>query len=144
MSIDFTEVETSRGTFIGWGAVGQTVTIDVVSYSPDGGTDFNDKPCPQLVGVLVGSADSYRDKGSTKETLDDGEFVTITCGQANLRNKVISSGVQQGDMLRITYEGDEKVDKGTMKVFRLAIAKGAGTGGAGKTAPAKDEPGDLI
>lgn len=144
MTIDFQEVESSRGTFIGWGKPGQTVTIDVVSYSPDGATDFNDKPCPQIVGVLTAAADSYRDKGATKDTIDAGEFVTITCGQANLRNKVASSGVVPGDLLRITYEADEKVDKGTMKVFRLAIAKGAGTGGAGVTAPAKADPDDLI
>src|SRR5690606_31612875 len=79
------EIEIPQGTFIGWGEIGQTITGKVLSFAAEGGSDFNGNPCPQVVLELTETVDNYKDKGTTKETLDAGELVTLTCGQANLK-----------------------------------------------------------
>lgn len=139
-SYDFTPVEVPSGTFIGWGPnPGQSVTIDVVSYAPGGGTDFNQNPCPQIVGVLTADCATYKDKGATKERVTAGTMVTINAGQANLRRNVLAADPQPGDIIRLTFESTTPGAKGDIKLFKAEVARGAGTGkapGAAAEAPA--------
>ena len=92
MSTTWEDVEIPQGTFIGWGAKGQTVTGKVLSYSPDGGSDFAGNPCPQVVLELTEDADNYKDKGATRETLASGEFVTVTAGRLPVPSASTISG----------------------------------------------------
>lgn len=128
---NFTEVEVPAGTFISWGAKpGQTVTLDVISYDPSGGTDFNENPCPRIVGVLVADCATYKDKGATKERVVAGTMVTINAGQANLRRNVLAADPQPGDIIRLTFESTTPGSKGDIKLFKAEVARGAGTGKA--------------
>lgn len=134
MSTTWEDVEIPQGSFIGWGAKGQTVTGKVLSYSPDGGSDFAGNPCPQVVLELTEDADNYKDKGATRETLASGEFVTVTAGQANLKRAVVAAQANNGDLMRIRFEDTYKTANGEGKSFKVQIARGA----------AKRDEGDLI
>jgi len=138
----FEDIDIPQGSFIGWNELGQTVTGKVVSYSNDGATDFNDQPCPQLVIELTEQAVTFKDKGSVKETIDAGEFATITAGQANLKKALQAAVLAVGDIVRIRYESNYKTGKGEGKAFKVQVARGAGV--AAKPAPAAAEPGDLF
>jgi hypothetical protein len=110
-SYNFTPVEVPSGTFIGWGPnPGQSVTRHVVSYAPSGGTDFNQNPCPQIVGVLTADCATYKDKGATKERVTAGTMVTINAGQANLRRNVLAADPQPGDVVLFDWTGDRVAD----------------------------------
>ena len=117
---EWEDVEAARGSFIGWGEVGQTVTLEVVSYSDTGGQDFNGNACPQVVGILTMDAVNYR-KGE-KETIAKGEFVTINCGQASLAKKIRVAALDPGNLCRIKYEDTYKTTKGTDgKAFAVQV-----------------------
>ena len=129
-------IEVPQGTFIGWGKIGQTVTGKVLSYAPEGATDFGGNPCPQLVIELTEAATNYKDKGATSETLDAGEFATITAGQANLKRNLNAATLNAGDLVRITFDDTYKTPSGEGKSFKVQVARGAAV------TPAED--GDLI
>lgn len=120
------EVEVPRGQYIGWGKKGQSVTIRVASYSEDGGRDFNGGPCPQVVGELVEKATSYRARGTEPVSIDRGEFVTITAGQASLAKGLRCAALDPGDLCRVEYVGDYATAKGEGKEFKVYKAKGTG------------------
>lgn len=123
MSEQWEEVVVPRGTYIGWGRIGQQVTGEVINYSPDGGTDYNDQPCPELVLVLTSPSETWTKKGTVKTDLEAGEFVTITAGLANLKSNIKSAHPEPGMVVRITYTADERSDKGNdVKVFAMAKA----------------------
>lgn len=132
---DWQDIDIPQGTFIGWGEVGQTITGKVLSFAAEGGSDFNGNPCPQVVLELTESADNYKDKGTTKETLDSGELVTLTCGQANLKRAIVAASLNTGDLVRIKFDDTYKTPSGTGKSFKVQVARQA------KAAPAA---GDLI
>lgn len=134
---DFDEVEIPQGTFIGWGKIGQTITVKVLSYAVEGGTDFNGNTCPQLVGELTVGCDNYKDKGATHETIDAGELVTVTCGLANLKKGITAAQPVPGDVVRMAYESDYKTASGTGKTIKVAIARGAGKAPSGPS-PAEE------
>ena len=67
-------------------------------------------------------------------SIEAGEFVTITCGQANLKRGIIAAQPTNGDLVQIHYEGTYKAAKGDGKTFKVRIARGA----------AKRDEGDLI
>jgi hypothetical protein len=119
------KVEVPTGNYIGWGKVGQQVTLAVVAYDVTGGEDFNGNPCPQVVGTLTEDAMSYRDKGATEDPQKAGAMVTVKGGQANLKRALQAASPEKGDLLRITYTEDVKVAKGTAKDFEVEIAPGA-------------------
>lgn len=136
--LNFTPVEVPSGTYVSWGNTpGQTVTIDVLTYSPAGGTDFNQNPCPQVVGTLVADCATYRDKGSIKERLTAGTVVTINAGQANLRRTLLAADPAPGDVLRLTFHDTTPGSKGDIKLFRAEVARGAGK----QAAPAAETAG---
>lgn len=127
MSTTWEDVEVPVGTFIGWGPTpGQVIVLKVHDYSPQGGTDFNDNPCPRVVGELTEAAVTYKDKGATKVDLPAGDMVTINCGQANLARNVRAADPAAGDLLRIEFKELERGTKGDIKVFKCQIARGAG------------------
>lgn len=130
------DIEVPQGTFIGWGKIGQTVTGKVLSFSSEGGTDFNGNPCPQLVVELAEQADNYKDKGATHETIAAGELVTITAGLANLKRSLNAASLNPGDLVKITFDDTYKTPSGEGKSFKVQVARGAAV------APA--EEGDLI
>lgn len=132
---DWQDVDIPQGTFIGWGEIGQTITGKVLSFSADGGSDFGGNPCPQVVIELTENAVNYKDKGSTKESIDSGELVTLTCGQANLKRAITAASLNVGDLVRVKFEDTYKTANGTGKSFKVQVARAA------KAAP---QAGDLI
>lgn len=122
---EWIDVEIPRGEFIGWGEIGQRVTGYVVSYSDTDGSDFNDEPCPQVVLELTEKAISFRDKGTSKNTIDAGEFVTVTCGQANLKRAIKAAALEVGNLVRITFDSEYKTGKGMGKSFKVQVNRSA-------------------
>lgn len=121
------EVEVPRGQYIGWGFhPGQTVTGKVLAYSMSGGTDANGNPCPQLSLELTEACDSYRDKGTTRETVAAGELVVVNAGLVSLRRGLIAAQPAAGDLIKLTFSNLVRVDKGDVKEFKVQIARGAG------------------
>ena len=133
-------VEVPRGAYIGWGTKkGQHVTGKVLDYSPEGGTDFNGKPCPSATIELTEEAASFNKDGD-RSTYAAGELVQLNAGQVSLKRALRAADPSPGDLVKITLVNLAKTDKGTVKEFDIKIARGAG--GATKTAPAADSPDD--
>lgn len=130
---EWKKVDVPQGRFIGWGKKGQQVTIDVLDYQPNGGTDFNNNQCPLVTGTLVDDCDNYTDKGTKHERLKAGELVSVTCGQANLRKGMLACDPKRGDLVRLTYTDTYTASKGEGKVIEVEHAPGAG--GKGYQAP---------
>ncbi len=108
MSDDFwddPEVQ-SNSDFINFEQGGVGTSVEGVIRVLRKGADFNDKPCPELV---VGTVDGDK---------------TVTAGQANLKRQLSELKPKQGDRIKITYTGDEKATKGTMKVFEVILNGG--------------------
>lgn len=120
------EVAVPQGTFVGWARVGQTITGIVRGYSTDGGSDYNDAPCPLLTVELTQPGESYRDKGATRETLAMGELASITAGQAGLRRRLLAAEPKVGDAIRVTYSGTYPTGKGEGKDYEVKVVRGAG------------------
>ena len=121
MSNEWEDVVVPQGTFIGWGEVGQRITGYVVDYDETGGSDFNGEPCPLVVVELTEDATNFRDKGTTRETIKAGEFVTVTCGQAGLKRAVRAAALENGNLVRITHDGTYKASKGEGKSFKVQV-----------------------
>jgi hypothetical protein len=117
------EVVVPQGQFIGWEQVGQTITGTVLAYEEDGGSDFNGDPCPQIILTLIEPCVTFRDKGATKLEVDAGELVTITCGQWQLRRKMIAAAPTPHDIVRVEMTGVTKLAKGDSKDFSVRIAR---------------------
>lgn len=132
---DWQDIDIPQGTFIGWGEVGQTITGKVLSFAAEGGTDFSQNPCPQVVLELTETVDNYKDKGTVKETIESGELVTLTCGQANLKRAITAASLNVGDLVRVKFDDTYKTANGTGKSFKVQVARAA------KAAP---QAGDLI
>lgn len=140
------KVNVPRGSYIGWGnRKGQFVEGTVLDYDPTGGNDFNDRECPQLEIELTERAASF-DKELNRTNFDAGEVVFVTCGLVSLKRAVKAAEPKRGDLIRIELEATEKVSKGTVKVFGVQIARGAGkiseAAAANLDADPHDEPDD--
>jgi hypothetical protein len=121
---EFTKVEVARGDFIGWAPKPpQTVIVKVQSFDPLGGTDANDKPCPQMVGTLTEDTKSYRDNGATVRDLKAGDLVTVTAGIANLKAGLLAADPKPGDIVKMDFNDVYKTAKGTGKVIDVLIAR---------------------
>lgn len=123
---EFKKIEVPRGQFIGWGKLGQSITIDVLDYDDAGGTDFNGNQCPLLTGTAMDDTISFRDKGTTKVQVKAGELVSVTCGQANLRKGIKICDPKRGDLVRLTFTETYETAKGDGKVIEVEHAPGAG------------------
>ncbi|WP_298045706.1 hypothetical protein [uncultured Citricoccus sp.] len=124
-SLNFETVNVPAGSYVGWGNhQGQFVAGAVLDYEPEGGTDFNDNACPKLTIDLMAPAASFN-KAGERTDYDTGEIVVLNCGLANLKRAVKYANLEPGDVVRIDLIGFEKVDKGTVKLFEVKVARGA-------------------
>jgi hypothetical protein len=138
------KVDVPVGTYIGWGnKPKQHVTGTVLDYDPTGGTDFNDKVCPLLEIELTERAASFN-RDLERTNYDKGEVVFLTCGLVSLKRAIKKAEPERGDLIKIELESTEKVDKGTVKVFGIQIARGAGkvSDKAKAESPAHDDDDD--
>jgi len=121
----FEDVVVPHGSFIGWGDYpGQFVTGKVLDYDPRGGTDFNNEVCPQLTVELVEPAASFNKQGDRTD-YQAGELVLLTCGLVSLKRAIKAADPTPGDVVKILLDSLERTPNGTVKVFKLQIARGA-------------------
>ena len=136
-------VEVPRGAYIGWGSKkGQHVTGKVLDYSSEGGTDFNQAPCPSATIELTEDAASFNKEGE-RSLHEAGSLVQLNAGQVSLRRALRAADPAPGDLIKITLIYLAKTDKGSVKEFSIQISRGDGKP-APKAAPAAevddDEP----
>ncbi len=143
--IQWEQIEVPRGGYIGWGnKPGQHVTGKVLDYTPDGGTDYYQKPCPFIQIELSDKAASFNKEGERTD-YPAGELVNLNAGQVSLQRALRAAGPRRGDMVKIELVNLVKTDKGTVKEFDLKIARGKDDGGDAKpkakaaAAPADDD-----
>lgn len=124
---EWEEVAIPAGSFIGWGSKkGQHVTGKVIDYQADGGTDFNQNPCPQVVIELTEQAASFNKEGDRNE-FPAGDIVQITCGQVKLKQGIRAADPTPGDIIKIELTEITRLANGnTMKTFGIKIARGVG------------------
>lgn len=95
-----------NGKYVKWENIGDEVVGDVIGKGI--GPDANGQDVPQLT-----------------IRKDDGEEVTITAGQAQLKAKLMEARPQIGDRIKIRYEKAEKKDGGkTLKHFEVVVKTG--------------------
>ena len=125
MNYQFETIQTPAGAFIGWAdQPGQVVTGKVMDYDAARGQNFAGERCPQIVLELVEAAASVN-KAGERTDFQAGEMVTITAGQANLRRGVLAADLSRGDVVRISHTSNQKTANGTVKIFEIAVARGA-------------------
>lgn len=123
---DWETIETPKGAYIGWGSTaGQHVTGKVLAYADTGGTNFAGDPCPQISIELTEKAASINKDGQRTD-FPAGELVVLNCGQANLSRGVRAAALNAGDLVKIELTDFEKTANGTVKIFGIKVARGAG------------------
>jgi hypothetical protein len=90
-----------------------SVDLEVTSYSSDGGRDIDQRPCPEVEGLLLRRAGD----------LNPGELARITAGQVKLARLLKKTDPKIGQRLVIKYLGLVKVSGGTMKDFEVLRGK---------------------
>lgn len=125
MSRELETIEVAAGAYIGWAAApGQKIAGYVTYYDPKGGTDFGGNPCPLLSVELTEAAYSVNKDGARAD-FDAGEEISITAGQANLKRTVVAGNLNPGDYLELVYHDTAKSANGTVKLFKLGVARNA-------------------
>lgn len=126
MTEQWETIDVPRGAFISWGNTpGQHVTGKVVSYEPQGGTDFAGERCPQLSIELTEPAASINKEGARTD-YPTGELVVLNAGQVSLKRAMQAASVNPGDLVKITLDNLAKTANGTVKEFGIKVARGAG------------------
>lgn len=93
--------EFGASEFVKFADKGDTVSGTITNIRV--GNDFNGNPCPVL-------------------DLDTGNGSrTVTAGQANLKSQIVQLRPNVGDTITITYDRDEKAEKGMKKVFAIKV-----------------------
>jgi hypothetical protein len=124
------EVEVPRGAYVGWGTqTGQHVTGKVLDYSPVNGRTVNGEPCPQVSIELTEPAASFNKEGARTD-FPAGELIVLNASQASLKRAVQAAALNVGDLVKITFSGTYKAEKGTGKEFSIKVARGAGRSAA--------------
>jgi hypothetical protein len=140
---DWENIEVPRGAYIGWGLKpGQHVTGKVLEYSLDGGSDFNDQPCPQIAIELTEKAASFNKAGDRTDH-QAGDLVQLTAGQVSLKRALRAADPSPGDLVKITLDNILKgagKNGGDIKEFSIKIARGAAA--ASKPAAVADDSDD--
>ena len=90
-----------------------TVDMEVTAYTPDGGRDFDQRPCPEAEGVLLRRAGD----------LNPGERARVTAGQVKLARLLKKADPKVGQRVVIKYLGIVKVAGGTMKDFQVLLGE---------------------
>ena len=95
------------GTFHKWEKVGEEVEGIILSFTVDGGTDYNENPCPEI----------------TVRT-DYGD-VTVTAGQASLRRVFTANAdrMRRGHQIKIRWDSELDTGKGNpAKLFTVGVS----------------------
>lgn len=87
--------------FVSFKTIGDTVTGKVTGVRV--GQDFNGNPCPVV--------DLETSNGPR----------TVSAGQANLKAQIVQLRPAVGDGITITYDRDEKAEKGNKKMFAIKV-----------------------
>jgi hypothetical protein len=114
MTDDINWDEMATSAFVKFETIGDTVSGTITAVRP--GTDFNGNPCPVIDLVT-----------------EDGER-TLSCGQANLKAQIIALKPKAGDVLKVTFDHEEKAAMGMKKVFAIVHSDPLG---ATKVAPSE-------
>jgi hypothetical protein len=93
--------EFGASEFVKFTSVGDTVSGKITDIRI--GKDFNGFPCPVL--------DLETSTGSR----------TVSAGQAHLKSQIVQLRPSVGDGITITYDRDEKAEKGMKKVFAIKV-----------------------
>jgi len=121
---EWEDVEVPRGAYVAWGAKpGQEVVGTVLTYSEDGGTDFNGKPCPTMALELIEPAYSVNKEG-VRTNHDVGDVVHLNAGQVSLKRGLRLANPSPGDTVKITLHNLARTERGTVKEFSIKIARG--------------------
>ena len=129
MSHPWDEVDRGAGgQYVKWEEAGQHVKGTVTRIGK--GTDLNQNIVPEV-------------------DIDTGdETVTISASQVDLKRKLIDALPQVGDHIVIVFTGTEKVGRGDMKRFDVAVKAGDGAAPGGTepalSAAAKPSAADLL
>ena len=122
---DWEEITVPKGAYISWSnKPGQHVTGKVLEYAPDGGTDFAGNRCPSVAIELTEKAASVNKEG-VRTDFDAGEIVQLNAGQVSLKRALRAADPSPGDLVKITLDNLVKTANGTVKEFRIQIARGA-------------------
>ena len=122
---DWEDISVPKGAYISWGnKPGQHVTGKVLEYAPDGGTDFAGNRCPSVAIELTEKAASVNKEG-VRTDFDTGEIVQLNAGQVSLKRALRAADPSPGDLVKITLDNLVKTANGTVKEFRIQIARGA-------------------
>lgn len=136
MTEQWQTIEAPRGAYISWGSrPGQEVTGAVLTYSATGGTDANDRVCPQLSLELVAPAFSVNRHGERSD-FPAGELVVLNCGLVSLKRLVQAAALEPGDLVKISFISLSPTPKGDVKEFDVKVARGAGKSTAAANRPA--------
>jgi hypothetical protein len=117
---DLETVEEDKPYWVKW-AEPITVDMEVTDYSADGGRDIDQRPCPEVEGILLRRAGD----------LNPGEIARVTAGQVKLARLLKKADPKVGQRVVIKYLGLVKVNGGTMKDFQVL---------RGEIAPPKTRP----
>jgi hypothetical protein len=96
----------TSGTYVKWEEPGDQITGTIVSFNIEGGTDFNDNPCPQLVLAT-----------------NEGNVI-INGSQANLRRNMTNGAprLKAGHLCRVAFTGLYETPKGHGKEFAISVS----------------------
>lgn len=116
------KVEVPRGQFFGWAVKPpQEITVETISYDPQGGRDAKDNVVPRLIGKVMVPTTSYRDRGTTEVELDAGEIVTIEGGVANVKTGLLAANPQRGQIVQLKFVGTYETKAGTGKEIDIYV-----------------------
>src|SRR6516165_813377 len=119
------EITVPKGAYISWGTKpAQHVTGKVLEFSHDGGTDFAGNRCPTIAIELTENAVSVNKEGDRTD-YPAGEIVQLNAGQVSLKRALRAADPSPGDLVKITLDNLVKTANGTVKEFRIQIARGA-------------------
>ncbi|MGA7053375.1 MAG: hypothetical protein WBZ37_19310 [Mycobacterium sp.] len=119
-------IEVPRGQYIGWGNdVGQNVTGSVLDFDPHGATTVAGDPCPLLEIELSEIAASF-DKEGNRVDYPIGDVVCLSVSQKNLQRGIKKAQLRAGDLVKIELTDKERSANGTVKIFTVQVARGAG------------------
>jgi len=123
MTDSWEEVEVPQGAYMSWASrPGQRVVGKVIDYEPQGGTDFDNNPCPLITLRL--SEDTYAvSKDGDRRNYAADDMIMINCGLYNLKQAVKFANLSRGDMIDIHYHDLTRVDKGDAKQFKIRVLR---------------------
>lgn len=137
---EWEQIEVPRGQYIGWGnREGQHVTGTVLDIDPHGATTVNGDPCPLLEIELTEAAASF-DKEGNQTNFGAGETVCLSVSQKNLQRGIKKAALRSNDLVKIELIDKERTANGTVKIFDIKVARGAGKARSNGQSQPKPQP----